>query len=330
MALLSAWPVNGVRTTDWDRMIQYYGLCEVLPDRTHPGQVEKAFREWALKRRLAIVEGENQVAFDPKAFNPKDSLDRGKFGFLLRYLKPRDETVLRRDLETVYGIRSMYVLDAIKSYWTTEGIIHASGAKVEVDREIVRLMGFGARELIQAMDGVISKELLAKVVSGPSLVTQTKGSEFGKYVVDFDILKERFFDAEFLLHAAGQPVPLKDLGEQMGVEDMEDLQSILREAKKNFGLNIEVTEGHVMFGAPSQKAIDSLVQREKHNKQKMEETEVQLKERLKTVKDLLDRYNAREAKIMNECEQYREEGRILWIKTKVVNAVQQHTQGGRK
>lgn len=331
MAIMATWPINGVRTADWDRMVHYYGMCEVLPDRTHPGQVERAFKEWALKRRLAVVEGENHVAFDPKAFNPKDTLDRAKFGFLLRYLRPREEAALRRDMETAFGVRSMYVMDAIKNYWETEGVVRSSGNKVEVDQELVRLMGFGARETIMALDGVVAKDLLAKVVGGPSLITQSKGAEYGRYVVDFDVLKERFFDAEFLLNAAGKPIPMAELAEQMGVAEGEDLIAILKDAKKNFGLNIEITDNHVMFGPPSARAIDSLINREKQNKQKMEETEMQLKARLKTVKDLLDRYNAREAKIMNETEQFREEGRMLWIKSKIVNAAAQHIQqNGRR
>ena len=326
MAVLTTWPINGIRTTDWDRMVQHSGLCEVVPDRAHPGQVERAFKDWSGKRRLAVVEGENLIALDPKGFNPKESLDRARFGFLLRYLRPREVATFRRDVEQVHGIRSMGVLDALKSYWTSEGVIRETAGKIEVDPEIVRLMGFGAREVMQALDGAVSKELLVKTVNGPSVITQSQGTEFGRYVVDFELLKERFFDSSFLLHASGQPVPLEELAEEMGIENGEDLVAILREAKKTYGVNIEITDRHVLFGAPSQRAIDGLIEREKKNRQKMDETEGQLRDRLKTVKDLLDRYNAREAKIMNETEQFREEGRMLWIKAKIVSAAAQHIQ----
>ena len=330
MALLNTWPAAAEHKADWERTIQFYGLCEVLPDRAHPGMVEKAFRDWAVRRRLVVVEGENLVAFDPKAFNPKDSLDRAKFGFLLRYLKPRTATQFRRDLETAFNIRSMYVLEAIKSYWLTEGIVYENGGSIEADREVLRLMGFSAAELINAMDGVVKREYLADVANGKALLDPSRATQMGNYVVSYEVLKERFFDAEFLIHAAGQPIALSQLGEQMGVDSLEDLREILRESKKRFDLNIEVTDDHVMFGPPSQKSIDSLITREKGTRSKLETTEVQLKDRLKTVKELLDRYNSREAKILNEAESLREEGRLLWIKSKIVAAASKQINGSRK
>ena len=324
MAISIAWPVAGDRKADWERMIQFYGLCEVLPDRGKPAQVEKAFRDWATKRRLAFVEGENLVAFDPKAFNPKDSLDRGKFGFLLRYIRPRDYAAFRHDLETAFNVRSMYVLDAVKSYWITEGVITDLGGQVMADRDLLRLMGFTYLDLMQALDGVVKKEYLGEVLNGHQLLDGSMGMEVGGYLVNFEMLKERFFDAEFLLHAAGQPVALAQLGDQMGIADSDDLRAILREAKKRFDLNIEISEQHAMFGAPSQKSIEALVARERSNKQRLEQTESQLRERLKTIKELLDRYNTREAKILNECETLREEGRLVWIKAKLVHGALDH------
>ena len=330
MAFITAWPVTGERKGDWERMVQYYGLCEVLPDRARPQQAEKSFRDWAYKKRLAYVEGENMVAFDPKVYNPKDSLDRNRFGLLLRYIRPREFSAFKRDVEEAFNIRSMYVLDAIKSYWLTEGVIHDLNGRLVADRELLRLMGFSYLELVQALDGVVKREYLADVINGHALLDPVFGTEFGNYFVNFDILKERFFEAEFLLHAAGHPTPLDQLGQQMGVDDLEDLKAILREAKNRFDVNIEVTESHVMFGAPSQKSIEGLIQRERSSRHRLEQSETQLKERLKTVKDLLDRYNAREAKILNEAEQLREEGRLVWIKAKVVDAAYKHIEGGRK
>ena len=330
MAFITAWPVNGERKGDWDRMVQYYGLCEVLPDRSRPEQTEKTFRDWAYKKRLAFVEGENMVAFDPKTYNPKDSLDRGRFGFLLRYIRPREFSAFKRDVEEHLNIRSMYVLDAIKGYWLREGVIHDVGGRISADRELLRLMGFSYLELVNALDGVVKREYLSDVINGQALLDPVFGSEFGHYFVNFDILKERFFEAEFLLHAAGHPISLDQLGQQMGVDDLDDLQAILREAKSRFDVNIEVTDSHVMFGAPSQKSIEGLIQRERNNRKRLDESEDQLKERLKTVKDLLDRYNAREAKILNEVEQNREEGRVVWIKAKVVDAALGHIEGERK
>jgi hypothetical protein len=326
MALITAWPILGERKADWERMVQYYGLCEVLPDKSRPHQVEKTFRDWAMKRRLAVVEGDNLVAFDPKAFNPKDSLDRGKFGFLLRYLRPRDYATFRRDMETAFNVRSMYVLDAIKSYWITEGVIYESGGMIEADKEVLRLMGFSYLELVQALDGVVKRSFLADVTNGSSLLDPIFGVEFGNYLVNFDILKERFFDADFLLHSAGEPVHVSELGRQMGVEEIDDLRDILQEAKSRFDLNIEISSDHVMFGPPSQKSIEAIMGRERETKTKLEQSEEQLKERLKTIKELLDRYNSREAKILNECESLREEGRLIWIKAKVVATAVQHIQ----
>ena len=330
MALISAWPVSSERRGDWERMIQMYGFCEVTPDRTKPAQTEKAFREWAMKRRLACVHAENLVAFDPKAFNPKDTLDRSKFGFLLRYIRPRDYTSFRRDLETAFNVRSVYVLDAIKSYWMTEGVIHDVGGKIVTDGDLLRLIGFTYLDLMQALDGVVKREYLAQVSNGHNLIDPVFAVEVGSYLVNYEILKERFFDAEFLIHAAGQPIAMDRLADQMGIDNREDMKTILRESKKRFELNVEITEDHVMFGPPTQGSIDALISRERGNKQKMEQSESALKERLKTVKDLLDRYNSREAKILNECETLKEEGRVIWSKNKIVNAVINHINNGRK
>lgn len=321
MAISLAWPVSGERRADWERMVQYHGLCEVLPDRTKPGAVERTFRDWAQKRRLAYVEGENMVAFDPKAFNPKDSLDRAKFGFLLRYIRSRDYAVFKRDVETAFNLRSMYVLDALKNYWVTEGVITEQGSQISANRDLLRLIGFSYIDLIQALDGVVKKEYLAEVVNGHAMVGPSFGEELGAYVCNFDLIKERFFDAEFLLHAAGQPVPLRTIGHQMGVDDIEDVKMILREAKKRFDLNVEISNDHVMFGPPSQKAIEGLITREKNTKGRLEQTETQLRERLKTIKDLLDRYNSREAKILNEAEHLKDEGKMVWAKAKIVRSV---------
>ncbi|MBM4405830.1 MAG: DUF4358 domain-containing protein [Chloroflexi bacterium] len=270
------------------------------------------------------------MAFDPKAFNPKDTLDRSKFGFLLRYIRPRDYTAFRRDLETAFNVRSVYVLDAIKSYWMTEGVVHDVGGKVVTDGDLLRLIGFTYLDLMQALDGVVKREFLAQVSSGHNLIDPVFAVEVGSYLVNYEILKERFFDAEFLIHAAGQPISMDRLGEQMGVDNREDMKTILREAKKRFDLNVEISEDHVMFGPPTQGSIDALVSRERTNKQKMEQSENALKERLKTVKDLLDRYNSREAKILNECETLKEEGRVIWSKSKIVAAVINHINNGRK
>ena len=331
MALSIAWPITGEKRTDWERMIQFYGFCEVLPDRSKPQQVEKAFKEWAMKRRLAYVEGQNMVAFDPKAFNPKDSLDRGKFAFLARYFRPRETMVFQRDLETAFNIRSMYVLDAIQSYWLTEGVVHDQGGRIQADRDLLRLMGFTYIELMQALDGVVKKQYLEAVPNGHRLADPVFGVEFGQYIVNFDILKERFFDGEFVLQAAGQPIPFGELSRQMGIDNVEDLKNILREAKKRYDLNIEVSDDHVMFGPPSKSAVEALIARERTHKDRLNETEGQLKERSKTIRDLLDRYTVREAKIMNEIETLRDEGKMVYVKSKVVDAVQSRIgENGRK
>ena len=154
MAFITAWPVNGERKGDWDRMVQYYGLCEVLPDRSRPEQTEKTFRDWAYKKRLAFVEGENMVAFDPKTYNPKDSLDRGRFGFLLRYIPPagvlRVQAGCRRAPQHPFDV----------TYWTRSratGCAKASSmtsaAASRRTRELLRLMGFSYLELVNALDG---------------------------------------------------------------------------------------------------------------------------------------------------------------------------------
>ncbi|MBF8299138.1 MAG: hypothetical protein HW397_187 [Dehalococcoidia bacterium] len=331
MALSIAWPISGEKRTDWERMIQFYGFCEVLPDRSKPQQVEKAFKDWAMKRHLAYVEGQNMVAFDPKAFNPKDSLDRGKFAFIARYFRPRETMVFQRDLETAFNIRSMYVLDAIQSYWLTEGVVHDVGGRIQADRDLLRLMGFTYIELMQALDGVVKKQYLEAVPNGHRLADPVFGVEFGQYIVNFDILKERFFDGEFVLQAAGQPIPFVELSRQTGIENVEDLRNILREAKKRYDLNIEVSDDHVMFGPPSKSAVEALIARERTHKDRLSETEGQLKERSKTIRDLVDRYTVREAKIMNEIESLRDEGKMVYVKSKVVDAVQSKIgENGRK
>ena len=33
MAVSIAWPIAGEKKADWERMIQFYGFCEVLPDQ---------------------------------------------------------------------------------------------------------------------------------------------------------------------------------------------------------------------------------------------------------------------------------------------------------
>ena len=318
MALATAWPVAAEKKSDWERTIQFYGYCEVLPDRTKPQQAERSFTDWALKRGLACVQGENLVAFDPKLFNPKASFDRQRFGFLARYFRPRELTVLRLDMETAFSLRSLYVLEALKSYWMTEGVLRDNNGYVEVDRELLRLMGFSYLELMQALDGVVKKEYLNGILNGHKLVDATFTVEYSQYVVNFDILKERFLDGEFLIHAAGQPILLGEMGRQMGIESVDDLLPILKEAKRRYDLNIELSEEHVMFGPPSEASIEALIARERSHKERLQQTEVQLKDRFKTIKELLDRYTAREAKILNEIESLREEGRLVWLKAKVV------------
>jgi len=331
MALSIAWPIIGEKRADWERMIQFTGYCEVLPDRSKPQQVEKAFKEWAMKHHLAYVEGQNVVAFEPKAFNPKDSLDRQKFGFLARYFRPRETSVFQRDIRTAFNISSMYVLDAVQSYWMAEGVIQDLGGRIQVDRDLLRLMGFTYLDLIQALDGVVKKSYLDAVANGHRLNDPVFGQEIGQYIVNFDILKERFFEGEFVLQAAGQPIPFSELGQQMGVDHMDDLKTILIEAKKRFDLNIEVSEDHVMFGPPSKAAVESIIARERQHKDKLTESETGLKERSKTIRDLLDRYTVKEAKIMNEIESLKDEGRTVYVKSKVVEAVQTKIgENGRK
>lgn len=258
-------------------------------------------------------------------------MDRIKFGFLARYFRPREPRVFQRDLETAFNVRSVYALDAIQNYWTNEGVIRETGGLIEVDRDLLRLMRFGYLDLMQALDGVVKKEYLEDVPNGHKLVDSTFGVEYGQYIVNFDILKERFFDGEFMLQVAGQPASMMEVGQQIGVEDSEDLRLILREAKRRFDLNIEVSDDHVMFGPPSQASIEALITKERGQKEHLTHTETLLKERLKTIKDLLERYTVREAKILNEIETLREEGRMVWLKGKVVSVVQERiAQSGRK
>jgi len=323
MALSIAWPIMGEKKSDWERMVQFYGFCEVLPDHSRPQQVERSFREWALKRRLAVVEGENLVAFEPKAFNPKDSLDRTKYWFLARFFRPRDRIDFQRDLETAFNVRSMYVLEAIQSYWLTEGIVHEVDGLIQGDRDLLRLMGFTYLDLMQALDGVVRREYLEDVPNGHKLIDSVFGDDYGEYIINFDIVKERFFEGEFVLQAAGQPISFNDLQRQMGIDDYNDLRKILREAKRRYDLNIEVSEDHVMFGPPSLDAVEGLMNKERAHKEQLTATEGQLKERLKTIKELLERYTVREAKILNEIETLREEGRMVWVKSKIVVAVHQ-------
>jgi hypothetical protein len=223
----------------------------------------------------------------------------------------------------------MYVLEAIQSYWLHEGIVKDNGGMMQAERDLLRLMGFSYVEVMQALDGVVKKEYLDSVANGYKLVDPVFGQEFGQYIVNFEILKERFFDGEFMIQAAGQPIPLAELGKQMGVDNVDDLRAIMKEAKKRYDLNIEVSEDHVMFGPPSTSAVEHLIARERAHKDKLGETEVQLKERQKTIKDLLDRYNIREAKILNEIENLREEGRMVYVKGKIVSAVHGRIGDGR-
>ena len=329
MALSTSWPIVGVRRPDWGRDVATYGFCEVLPDRRKPGEVEKAFEEWALKRHLAYVRGETLVAFDPKHFSPKDSLDRARFGFLARYLRPRDSSAYRKDLKEAFGVRSMAMLNAVQAYWAQEGIVHEGNGMVQANRDLVRLMGFSSIEIMEALDGVVRKDYLDAATSGHLVVTPALCEDRGHYVVNFPMMKDRFFDGEFAIQAAGQPVPFSELGRQMGIEHDDDLKEILREAKKRYDLNIEVTDTHVMFGPPSPSAVEHLIARERGHKDKLTETESALRERRTAVNGLLDRYIKREAKIMNEIETLKEEGRSVYVKGKVVQAVEQRLEQGR-
>ena len=58
-----------------------------------------------------MVEGERMAAFDPKAFNPKDVMDRTKYGFLARYFEklryrfgPRERAGLYTFLELAHEV----------------------------------------------------------------------------------------------------------------------------------------------------------------------------------------------------------------------------------
>ena len=324
-----AMPVVSARA-DWERSLQIYGLCEATRDPSKPGQAEKQFAQWAMKRRLPVVEGERLVAFDSKAFNPKDSLNKERFGFLLRYARPRSESDFVRDVTVTLAVRSPYIAQAIKMYWTEERVLSSVSGNVQADHEMLRLMGFSYHDLCLALDGVVRTDYLA-LVSG-KLEGVNNAMQLGSYIVDFDTVKERFFDAAFLLNAAGQPVPLSQIGAQMGVDHIEDVRVILREARQRFNLNVEVNDTHAMFGAPSQQAMDALIVREKNNKKQLEQTETVLRDRLKTITGMIGHYNKRETQILNENETLRDEGRTLWIKAKMVTgatAQMTNKRGGR-
>jgi hypothetical protein len=315
---------------DWERSIQVYGVCEATRDPMKPGASEKAFTTWAMKRRLPVVEGEHLVALDPKAFNPKDSLDRGRFAFLLRYARPRPETDLIADISAALAIRSQHLAHALKSYWLSAGVISSSNGMIIADPELLRLMGFTFRDLCHALDGIVQKQYLSIVTV--RLEAVGAAVQMGGYVVDFDLVKERFFDAAFLLNAAGKPVPLSQLGAQMGVDQVDDVRAILREARKRFDLNVELNDTHAMFGPPSQQAVEALIGREREQKRQIEQTEKVLQERLRTITSMVDHYNRREAQILNENESLRDEGRTLWIKAKMVSAAKDQMapkRGGR-
>ena len=327
MPLPNILPLQGDHKQEWERMIVGHGNVEAIPDRTKAGQ-DEAFRQWAAKRHLAMVDGQSPVAFDPKRYNPKDSLDRSRFAFLVKYFRPRPTIRFQRDLGTAFSIPSMYVIEALKNYWSRERIIAEGRERVQADPDMLRLMGFTFPEVMDALDGIVKKEYLAGMIAGYRRMGQ-EAEEFGQYLVNFGLLKERYFDGEFIVQAAGQPISLSELGEDMGVDSVDDLRTILSEAKKRYDLNIQVSEDHVMFGPPTQSAVDHLSDRERTHKQKLSETETLLRDRQKTIKDLLDRYTAREAKIMNEIEGLREEGRMVYIKGKVVDAVSQKLDGKR-
>ncbi len=324
MALMMGQSAATQTRHDWERSVQLSGFCEVPKD----GQKTEAagvFREWAKQRGYVCVDDERMVALDPKRFDPRDSLDRGKFGFLARYFRPREAIVFQRDLEHAFGIRSISGRNAIKSFWVSQGIIQG-GSDVQADRNLLRLMGFTYLELMDALDGVVKKTYLQEIPNGHKLIDPGLCYEYGHYLVNFDIMKERFFDSAFLLQQAGQPLPLNELGRVMGVDDMEDLRKILREAKKRYDLNIEVSDAHVMFGPPTESSIQGLITKEKNTKTRLSETENQLRGRLKTIKELSDRYGTREAKILNEIENLKEEGRLVYVKSKVVAAVQKQIE----
>ncbi len=330
MAGNQVWTVSAEKKSDWERMVDMYGYCEVVPDMTKaPEQMGKNLRDWALKRRLACIEGDNLVVLDPRRYNPKDSLDRGRFGFLARYFRARDIHTFERDIETTFNIHSVQVIEAIRSYWAKENVTREMNNQVSASHELLRLMGFSSLDLLQALDGVVKKEYLAEISGGEKLLDPTFGQEFGHYLVNFDIVKDRFFDAQFVLQAAGQPIPLKDIGSLMGVEDMNDLKSILKEARRKYDLDIQVNEDHVMFGAPSQASVDALIAKQRATKDRLSHTETQLKDRSKTIKDLLGRYSTRETKILNEVETFKEEGRLLWIKSKIAKAIKDKIDGVR-
>ena len=325
MPLPNILPMQNDQKQEWERMIVGQGYVEFLPDRSKAGQ-DETFRQWAAKRRLAVVDGPNPVAFDTKRYNPKDSMDRGRFAFLVKYFRPRPVGHFQRDLGNAFSIHSMYVIEALKSYWSRERIIAEGRDRVQADPDMLRLMGFSFPEIMDALDGIVKKEYLTGMIAGYRRMGQ-EAEEFGQYLVNFNLLKERYFEGEFIVQVAGQPIPLNELGEDMGVDSTEDLRVILREAKKRYDLNIQISEDHVMFGPPTQAAVDHLSDRERTHKNKLGEMEALLKDRQKTIKDLLDRYTGREAKIMNEIETLKDEGRMIYVKGKVVDAVAARIDG---
>lgn len=311
----------------WERALETSGYCEAELDPLRPAKSAEAFKDWAAKRHLVCVPGQRYVGIDPKLFNPKDCLDRSRFGFLARYYRPREATELEKDLQLAFGIRSACVHAAILSYWTAEGVVHDMGGKIEGDRDLLHVMGFGYSELVRALDGVVRKELIQGGAHAGKPLGLGSATEYGHYLVDMDILKQRMFDSRFLLETRGRPVPLAEIGAIMGVDDVDDLRHILVDAKKRYDLNIEVSEGHVMFGAPSEDGLKSLADRERDHKAQLKEAETALHGRLQTINQLLNRYSSREAQILNETEALKEEGRLLFLKTRIVSAVRQRIEG---
>jgi len=310
---------------EWDRMVVGQGYVEALSDRTKSVQ-EDTFRQWANKRRLALVDGPNPVAFDPKRYNPKDTLDRSRFAFMVKYFRPRSIGGFQRDAANAFSIQSMYVIEALKNYWTRERIIVEGRERVQADPDMLRLLGYTFTEVMDALGGIVKKEYLSGMISGYRRLA-SDAEEYGQYLVNFSLLKERYFEGEFIVQVAGQPISLQELGEDMGVDSVDDLRTILREAKKRYDLNIQVSENHVMFGAPTQSAVDHLSDRERTHKAKLAETETLLRDRQRTLKELLDRYTVREAKIMNEIETFKDEGRMMYVKGKVLDAVASKLDG---
>lgn len=266
-----------------------------------------------------------KVVFDPNWFDPRETLDKKKFGFLVNYISPGDKSFIKRDIKMEFNISNSYLMDGVYEVWKNEGIIKEQNGWISANADILEKLGFTTDEVIEGNRGIIKIDTLKRIIGKNDLSSEIGGKEVIRdYLINFEVFREYINPialAEIKARIGDRPIEISEFGKWLFIEDKEAIKEVLSKAKEKYGLNIKISGEHVIIGEITESMIEREVESNEKKLNDIGSERKKIEKEKKKVMENIKGYENEETENKNIIETLYENGSNVFAKRKALDEI---------